>query len=380
MIQIYSNSLGAEELSAVQEVFDSKWLGKGPKEKDFREQIASKLRLSTTEYGFINANSDCLVTTNSCTEAAFQIMELLEVGPGDEVVMPSMSFVGIANAVISRGAHVVFCDVDKKTLNPSLNDILSCVTDNTRAIFLIHYAGVPSPDLEAIVKECQSRGIIVIEDNANSPFSFLNGKSTGTFGDFGIWSFDAMKILVTGDGGLIFANNLDHIEKLRKTTYLGLETESGLSSTVDSKWWQFDVSSPSRRSIMNDITAAIGIEQLKKVDEFISRRQEIYEKYSRALNDLDWITLPEVPANVNSSYYMYHVQVEDRDRFARYLRNEGIYTTFRYYPLHCVPFYNSIESLPNTEHAANTTLCIPIHQNLTDQEVDYIIEKIGKWK
>lgn len=380
MIQIYSNSLGAEELSAVQEVFDSKWLGKGPKEKDFREQIASKLRLSTTEYGFINADSDCLVTTNSCTEAAFQIMELLEIGPGDEVVMPSMSFVGIANAVISRGAQVVFCDVDKKTLNPSLNDILSCVTDNTRAIFLIHYAGVPSSDLEAIVKECQSRGIAVIEDNANSPFSFLNGKSTGTFGDFGIWSFDAMKILVTGDGGLIFANNSDHIEKLRKTTYLGLETESGLSSTVDSKWWQFDVSSPSRRSIMNDITAAIGVEQLKKVDEFISRRQEIYGKYSQALNHLDWITLPEVPANVHSSYYMYHVQVGDRDRFARYLRNEGIYTTFRYYPLHWVSFYNSTASLPNTEHAANTTLCIPIHQNLTDQEVDYIIEKITKWK
>ena len=380
MIQIYSNSLGTEELSAVQEVFDSKLLGRGPKEKDFREQIASKLRLSTTEYGFINADSDCLATTNSCTEAAFQIMELLEIGPGDEVVMPSMSFVGIANAVISRGAQVVFCDVDKKTLNPSLNDILSYVTDNTRAIFLIHYAGVPSSDLEAIVKECRSRGIVVIEDNANSPFSFLNGKSTGTFGDFGIWSFDAMKILVTGDGGLIFANNSDHIEKLRKTTYLGLETESGLSSTVDSKWWQFDVSSPSRRSIMNDITAAIGIEQLKKVDEFISRRQEIYGKYSQALNDLDWITLPEVPANVNSSYYMYHVQVEDRDRFARYLRNEGIYTTFRYYPLHWVPFYNSTASLPNTEHAANTTLCIPIHQNLTDQEVDYIIEKITKWK
>lgn len=380
MIQIYSNSLGAEELSAVQEVFDSKWLGKGPKEKDFREQIASKLRLSTTEYGFINADSDCLVTTNSCTEAAFQVMELLEIGPGDEVVMPSMSFVGIANAVTSRGAQVVFCDVDKKTLNPSLNDILSCVTDNTRAIFLIHYAGVPSSDLEAIVKECQSRNIIVIEDNANSPFSFLDGKSTGTFGDFGIWSFDAMKILVTGDGGLIFANNSDHIEKLRKTTYLGLETESGLSSTVDSKWWQFDVSSPSRRSIMNDITAAIGIEQLKKVDKFISRRQEIYAKYNQALNDLDWITLPEVPANVNSSYYMYHVQVEDRDRFARYLRNEGVYTTFRYYPLHWVPFYNSTASLPNTEYAANTTLCIPIHQNLTDQEVDYIIEKIVKWK
>ena len=380
MIQIYSNSLGAEELSAVQEVFDSKWLGKGPKEKDFREQIASKLRLSTTEYGFINADSNCLVTTNSCTEAAFQIMELLEIGPGDEVVMPSMSFVGIANAVISRGAQVVFCDVDKKTLNPSLNDILSCVTDNTRAIFLIHYAGVPSLDLEAIVKECQSRSIVVIEDNANSPFSFLNGKSTGTFGDFGIWSFDAMKILVTGDGGLIFANNSDHIEKLRKTTYLGLETESGLSSTVDSKWWQFDVSSPSRRSIMNDITAAIGIEQLKKVDKFISRRQEIYVKYSQALDDLDWITVPKVPANVNSSYYMYHVQVEDRDKFARYLRNEGIYTTFRYYPLHWVPFYNSTASLPNTEHAANTTLCIPIHQNLTDQEVDYIIEKITKWK
>ena len=379
MIQIYSNSLGKEELDSIAEVFDSKWLGKGPKEELFRKEIGSKLSEEYFGQGYVTVSPSNLLTTNSCTEAAFQIMEVLNLGEEDEVVMPSMSFVGIANAVISRGAKVVFCDVDSKTLNPSLEDLKKVINSKTKAIFLIHYAGVPSSDLLNIVEFCNSNNIYLIEDNANSPFSYLDCKSTGTFGDFGIWSFDAMKILVTGDGGLIYSKDKKYIEKLKRTTYLGLETESGLSSTVDKKWWQFDVSVPGRRSIMNDITATIGLEQLKKVSKFIKRRNEIHDRYINKLSNLDWLTLPSIPLNVTSSYYMFHVQLEDRDNFAKYLRQEGIYTTFRYYPLHWVDFYKSESTLPNTEKAANTTLCLPIHQNLTDDEVGFIIKKIKQW-
>jgi dTDP-4-amino-4,6-dideoxygalactose transaminase len=380
MIQIYSNSLGNEELNAIEEVFKSKWLGKGPKTDEFIKNISSKL-ITENAFGvaFSNASPKNLTTVSCCTEGIFQILDLIDLQPNDEVILPSISFVGVANAILYKKSKPIFCDVDKHTLNPTVEHIKEKITPNTKAVIVIHYAGVPC-DIENISKLCKENNITLIEDNANSPFSRYNNKNTGTFGDFGVWSFDAMKILVTGDGGLIYAQKQTDIEKLKRLTYLGLETPSGLSNTIDKKWWKFEVSTPGRRSITNDIQAAIGIEQLKKVDNFIARRKEIYEMYSINLSKLDWIKLPSIPNGINSSYYMYHIQVKNRDEFAKYLKENNIYTTFRYYPLHWVDFYQSKESLPNTEYAANHTLCLPIHQNLTNKEVNYIIDTIKKWK
>jgi len=380
MIQLYSNSLGKEELNAIEKVFKSKWLGKGPKTDEFIKKFSSKV--ITDNYhsvAFTTSKSSNFITTTCCTEGIFQIMDLLDIKKGDEVVLPSISFVGVANAIMYKNAKPVFCDVDKHTLNPTVKHIEEKLTPKTKAVIVIHYAGVPC-DIENISKLCKEKNIKLIEDNANSPFSRYNNINTGTFGDLGVWPFDAMKILVTGDGGLIYSNNKKYINKLERLTYLGLETSSGLSSTIDKKWWQFEVSSPGRRSITNDISSAIGVEQLKKVDGFISRRKEIHEMYNSNLIDLDWIKLPSIPNYVWSSYYMYHIQVNNRDEFAKYLREKNIYTTFRYYPLHWVDFYKSKEKLPNTKYAANHTLCLPLHQNLTNKEVNYIINTIKKWK
>ena len=380
MIQIYSNSLGKEELNAVEEVFNSKWLGKGPKTEEFIKNFSTKIITSNYEgIAFSHSTSSNFITTTCCTEGIFQIMDLLNIKEDDEVILPSISFVGVANAIMYKGAKPVFCDVNKHTLNPTVNHIKDKITSKTKAVIVIHYAGVPC-DIKNISKLCKEKNLKLIEDNANSPFSRLDNISTGTFGDLGVWSFDAMKILVTGDGGLIYSNNKEYINRLEKLTYLGLETSSGLSNTIDKKWWQFEVSSPGRRSITNDITSAIGIEQLKKVDGFIGKRKEIYEKYNSSLRHLDWIKLPSIPSNILSSYYMYHVQVNNRDEFAKYLREKNIYTTFRYYPLHWIDFYKSNAKLPNTEYAANHTLNLPLHQNLTNDEINYIIKTIKEWK
>ena len=380
MIQIYSNSLGKEELNAIEKVFDSKWLGKGPKTEEFIADISRKIITANFEgMGFTTATDKNFITTTCCTEGIFQIMDLLDIKEGDEIILPSVSFVGVANAIMYKNAKPVFCDVDKHTLNPTVKDIEEKITSKTKAVIVIHYAGVPC-DIKNITNLCKEKNIKLIEDNANSPFSRYNNISTGTFGDLGVWSFDAMKILVTGDGGLIFSKNEEYINKLERLTYLGLETSSGLSSTIDKKWWEFEVSVAGRRSITNDISSAIGIEQLKKVDGFLGRRKEIHEMYNSNLIDLDWIKLPSIPNHVTSSYYMYHVQVDNRDEFAKYLREKEIYTTFRYYPLHWVDFYKSNEKLPNTDYAADHTLCLPLHQNLTNEEVNYIIDTIKKWK
>ena len=384
MINLYQPSLGKEELNAIEEVFKSNWLGKGPKTEEFIKQFASRLTTANMQgVGFTQAGTNNLLTISSCTEGLFQSIELY-VNKGDEVILPSVSFIGAANAIKSKGAIPVFCDCNPRTLNVELEHIESKVTKKTTAIIVLHFAGVPC-DIERITNLCSQRNIKLIEDNANSPFSRVNVKSTGTFGDIGLWSFDSMKQLVMGDGGMVYCKNEEDAKKLEKLTYLGLESKSGFSNSIDKKWWEFDISSPSRRSITNDIQAAMGIEQLKKIDTQLAKRKLIHDAYSNELKSLNWLDVPEdISPSHTSSYYMYHVQTKNknhRDRLAKYLRDRGIYTTFRYYPLHWVKFFTSDKvELPNTDYAANHTLCIPLHQSLSQKDVRHIITAIKEFK
>ena len=214
--------------------------------------------------------------------------------------------------------------------------------------------------MDGIVSLCKTNNLKLIEDNANSPLSIYKERYTGTIGDVGVWSFDSMKQIVMGDGGLIYCKDKKDIKDIQQESYLGLMSSSGFSNSIDKKWWEFDVDRPGRRTIINDIQAAMGLEQLKKIDNFIEIRKNIHETYSSELSDLDWLDVPiEIPNHKTSSYYMYHIQTKYRDKLAAYLKDNGIYTTFRYYPLHWVEFYNEDETLKNTEYIANNTLCIP---------------------
>lgn len=324
----------------------------------------------------------CL-TVNSCTEGLFQVMKCF-VAPDDEVIMPTCSFVGAANAVVDRDAHVVFCDVDKRSLNATAKTIEEKISPKTKAVYILHFGGVPC-EMDAIVELCATKNIILIEDSATAVSSFYKGKACGTFGQAGIWSFDAMKILVCGDGGMIYVKDTDKLRELRQSIYLGLVSQSGFTNSVDSKWWEFQIDTFGRRSIMNDISSAIGLVQLEKLPAFISKRKHIAELYDSLLANVDWLELPPALEDYQkSSYYMYHVQTkipEDRDRLASYLRGQGIYTTFRYYPLHWVDLYGQkAERLPGAEAAALSTLCLPIHQGLSDEEVEFICRKIISFK
>lgn len=367
MINVFQPSLGKDELSAVESVFKSNWIGKGTKTTTFEENFQKHLQ---AEEGYT-------ISVNSCTEGLFQVMNYF-VGPGDEVIMPSCSFVGAANAVGAAGAKPVFCDVDTRSLNTTAEYIAEKITDKTKAVCILHFGGVPC-DMEEIVNLCREKNIFLIEDSATAPASFYNGKACGTFGQAGLWSFDAMKILVCGDGGMIYVKDEKILRALSQNMYLGLLSKSGFTNTVDSKWWEFQIDTLGRRSIMNDISSAIGLVQLEKLPKFVQKRKHIAELYDTILKAADWLECPpEIPEYKISSYYMYHIQTksfEDRDKLAMYLRKNEVYTTFRYYPLHLVDFYGQKSArLKNAEDAALCTLCLPIHQSLSDEEV----EKIGR--
>lgn len=372
MINVFQPQLGEDELNAIKKVFASNWLGKGKLTAQFEENFAAHLG-TTREH---------VRSTNCCSEGLFSSMKIFDIGPEDEVIMPTISFIGAGNAVRANGSKLVFCDVDKRTLNVRAEDIEKKITPRTKAILLLHYGGIPC-DMDAIMALAKAHNLVLIEDSACSVASTYKGQATGTIGDMGMWSFDAMKILVCGDGAMVYLKDPALANKAEKLMYFGLESKSGFSNSVDKKWWEFDISQFGHRAIMNDITASMALEQLRKLPSFIARRKQIHDFYDEQLKDVAWLDIPEpVPAGCTSSYYFYHIQVKNdkRDQLAAFLREQGIYTTFRYYPLHWVKFFGCQEKFPNAEYAANHTLCIPIHHSLTDEDLAYITAKIKEFK
>ena len=371
MINVYQPTLGKEELDALQEVFESNWLGKGKRVAEFEEKYAEHLGTS----------KDLVLTTNCCSEGLFSSMHLLDIQPGDEVIVPAISFIGAGNAVCAHGAKLVLCDVDPRTLNARAEDIEKAITPKSKAILLLHYGGIPC-EMDEIIALARKHNLKVIEDAAAGVCSRYKGKAIGTIGDMGMWSFDAMKILVCGDGAMLHFNTPELRHKADRWLYFGLETKSGYENSVAQKWWEFDISSFGHRAIMNDITAVMALEQLKKLPMYMEKRKVVADFYNQNLKLFSWIELPPtLPEYVETSYYFYHVQITNgkRDQFAKFLRESGDYTTYRYYPLHRVPGYGVTGNFPNADYAADNTLNLPIHQSISQDDLNHILAVVKEF-
>ncbi|MEV6655073.1 DegT/DnrJ/EryC1/StrS family aminotransferase [Streptomyces sp. NPDC051219] len=372
MINLFQPQVGQEELGAVAEVFDSHWLGHGPRTKAFEAAFAEHVGVEAEQVIFINSG----------TAGLFLALEALGLAEGDEVVLPSLSFVAAANAIASTGARPVFCDVDARTLNPTAEDIERALTPRTRAVIVLHYGGYPG-DVVRIAELCRERGIALVEDAACAPASRVDGKAVGSFGDLAMWSFDAMKVMVTGDGGMLYVRDPERAARARRLAYHGLAQASGFGyAKVSHRWWELDVPEIGRRVIGNDLTAVIGSVQLRRLPELVGRRRDIVELYDRELAGFDGVkTPPALPEGHESSYYFYWVQMspEIRDEVASELYAAGIYTTFRYAPLHKVPAYHSEDQvLPESDRASGETLCLPLHPGLDDDDVRTVAAALRK--
>ncbi|MAV64702.1 MAG: aminotransferase DegT [Candidatus Marinimicrobia bacterium] len=373
MINIFEPSLGEDDLNAIRKVFVSKWIGKGDVVNLFEKNFANSL----------NSNPENFLSTTSCTEGIFLASKLFNFNKNDEIILPSISFPSIASSISESSAKIVFCDVEKNTLNPTAEIISNHITKRTKAVFLTHYGGFPI-DFDPIKKICDKNNIIIIEDSACAVKSFYKGKACGTLGDMGIWSFDAMKTLSTVDGGMIYLKNRKLVEKAKMLLYLGLplKTKSGIDSSDDGidKWWEFDILNYGRRAIMNNVTAAIGNVQLQKLDRYLMKRKEIYDFYFENLNkieELDIVNDKYYDFEFKSSYYFYWIQSKKRDELAGFLKENGVYTTFRYFPLHKIKLFGKSDcELPNSDFVNDVTLNIPIHHNLSKTDVKKIADLI----
>jgi aminotransferase len=274
----------------------------------------------------------------------------------------------------------VFADVDPRTLNILPSEIERLRTKRTKAVLLLHYGGHPCP-MDKIHEICGDE-ISIVEDSANAVSSSYKGKMCGTLGSAGFFSFDAMKILVMTDGGVLFVRDEEAFRRAITYRYLGLapKTTSGMDAMGEkrTRWWEYELAATSGRFVSNDVLAAIGRVQLKKIPEFVARRRQIWKYYQRELADLPGLECPPEPLkDTTSSYYLYWIQIaRGRDELAAYLAENGVYTTYRYFPLHLVSYFDAKCRLPNAERIRDTALNLPLHQNLTDADVDKIADLV----
>ncbi len=371
MIQVFSNSLGEEEVQAIQKVFASRWLGKGKHCEELEKELATYFQVPQ------------ILLFNCCTSAIYAALRALKVGKGDEVIVSTVNFVACANAVIDFGAKPVFADVDPATFNILPEEIDRLKTPKTKGVIILHYGGHPC-DFDAL-REVAGEKLFIFEDSANSVASTYKGRHCGTLGDAGACSFDAMKILVMGDGGALYVRDPEVFQKAFSYRDLGYRSSqtSGVKAQQmgQDRWWEYDLDVTSGRFISNDILASIGRIQLKKLPEFIKRREVIWNYYQQELASVNGILTPPSPLpGCTSSYYFFWLKIAGkRDELAKFLKEKGIYCTFRYYPLHMVKHYQNNSRLPNAEQIQRDALNIPVHQNLSDGEVDYIVSSIKEF-
>lgn len=377
MISVFSNTLGREELEAIPAIFQSRWVGIGEQCKAFEKEFADHL-----------AVRDVLLT-NSCTSAMYVGLRALGIKPGDEVIVSTVNFLTVASAIIDLGAKPVFADVDPRTLNILPSEIKRLITDRTKAVFLVHYGGHPCP-MDEIRAACR-KGISIIEDSAIALSSLYKGKPCGAIGDMAVFSFGPVKSLCMVEGGALYLHDKEAMERARSYANMGLapEATSGMSAMGEGKrrWWEYDLMATSGKFTGNDVFAAMGRAQLKKLPAFTARRKELWERYQWGFRQLMEVNLPPEPLpHTTSSYFFYWLRIaRGRDELAHHLLENGVYTTFRYYPLHLVRYFYDVNCvLANAEAASETVLNLPLHQNLTDDDIDKIValtkKFVRRWK
>jgi aminotransferase len=369
MINLFEPHVGYEELAAIEEVFASRWLGMGDRVGEFETAFAE----------YVGCPPNQLLAVTSCTEGLFHAIDSLDLGPGDEVILPTVSFIGAAHAVRNTGATVVLCDVDPQTLNPTPEHVERAIGQATRAVLILHYGGAPGAAGE-ISDLARERSLMLIEDAAVGLGSKAGGRACGLLGEIGVWSFDAMKVLTTGDGGMVWCRDAECAARIRRSVKLGLGV-TGFQQRGNSRhWWQIDPHSCGRRGAMNSVSAAMGIVQLGKLDRFLRRRDEIALNYDLALRRIPWLEIPAWPsADAARAFYWIQTQPETRDRLAAHLLSRDVYTTYKYWPLHRTHMYASDHQFPGADQAAASTLLLPLHQGLTDADVGRVIQAVREF-
>jgi dTDP-4-amino-4,6-dideoxygalactose transaminase len=325
-----------------------------------------------------------VLLTPSCTAALEMAAILCDIGPGDEVILPSYTFVSTANAFVLRGATPVFVDIRPDTLNIDESKIESRITDRTKVICPVHYAGVGC-EMDSIMEIAKKHNLLVVEDAAQGVNSFYKGRALGSIGHMGTYSFHETKNYVCGEGGALCINDERFLERAEIIREKGTNRSQFLRGVVDKYTW-VDIGSS---FLPSELACAFLAAQLENLELINQQRRRVFESYDRNLSLLfhsGKARGPIIPAHCGANYHMYYILLESqeiRDGLMQHLRSQGVMAVFHYVPLHHAPFMLNLnaghQGLPCTDDLSSRLLRLPLFGSLTEEECHAVTDRIFEY-
>jgi perosamine synthetase len=366
VIPITKPYFDACESLAAKATVESGWVTQGPKVAEFERAVAAYC-------GTLEAIAVC-----NCTAALHLSLLVLGVGPGDEVICPSLSFIATANSIWQTGATPVFAEVDPRTYNLNPDAAAAAVTPRTKAILVVHQIGQPA-DIDRFVNIGAKYGVHIVEDAACAMGSRYKGLPIGGHSEMACFSFHPRKVLSTGEGGVITTNNATHASQLRLLRQHGMSiSDSVRHSTTQVITERYVCAGYNYR--LSDVHAAIGIEQMKKLDWIVARRRELASRYTFALGNHPWLRPPYVPSYAEPNFQSYTIRLTEdapisRDELLQWLLDRGISSRRGIMLSHTEPAYagQSTSTLPFSECASGRTALLPLYPQMTEDEQTYVL-------
>jgi dTDP-4-amino-4,6-dideoxygalactose transaminase len=363
--------VGEAEIEAVARSMRNGWLTTGPQSAEFERRFARACGVSHA------------VALNSCTAGIHIALAALGVGPGDEVVTPSLTFAAGTQCTLELGATPVFCDVEIDTFSASVRTVAAVVTSRTRAVVAMPYAGRPQ-NIAELVAFARERGIAVIEDAAHAVGMLDRGQWSGVRSDAAIYSFYATKNLATGEGGMLVTNDEALADRVRRLSLHGMSRDAWKRYS-DRGSWRYDILEPGYKYNITDLASNIGLVQLERLPQMQARRNEIARRYIEELSDLPGLGLQrscEDPSD-RHSWCMFAITIApnagiERDAFIDAMRDRNIGTSVHYIPTHLFTAYRGLPrcELPNTEVLGARIVSLPLYPTMTDRDVDDVVDAV----
>lgn len=360
-----------DDIEAVSQALKRDYISTGPGIAEFEEAFA--------EY----VGAKYAVALSSGTAALHACCFAIDIKPGDEVITTPLTFAASANCVLYCGGTPVFADVDSDTYNISPEEIEKHITDRTRAIIPVHFTGQPC-DMNRIHAIAKKYNLFVIEDAAHAVGAEYNGRKIGSISDMTIFSFHPVKHMTTCEGGMVTTNNEELYKKIKAFRAYCITKDPELLEDKGVGPWHYEMQGLGYNYRISDVMCALGISQLKKIDNFVNRRREIAERYNEEMKYFDHIVLPYQADGCNSSWHLYTILIKNGKRREAYqrLRDAGIGVDVHYLPVYKHPYYqkNGYQDVkcPNAEAIYDQILSIPIFYKLTDEEQNYVIEQVAE--
>ncbi|MFC1771266.1 DegT/DnrJ/EryC1/StrS family aminotransferase [Candidatus Margulisiibacteriota bacterium] len=367
-IKFHKPYITEKEINNVVATLKSGWLGMGPKTKEFEQKFQKT----------IGANH--AIFLNSGTAALDLALQAIGIKAGDEVIIPTNTYIATAEVVAYSNAIPILCDIKKTTHNMDPAKLENLITKKTKAIIPVHFGG-QSCNMDEIMHIGKKHNLKIIEDASHALPATYKNKTIGTIGDITCFSFYTSKTLCTAEGGMAVTNNKDYAEKIRIKRLHGLNRDAW-ERYQGQKSWYYEAIDIGRKYNPTDINASLGLAQLQKLDWMHKRRQEIAEKYTSELSPTS-LALPFIDPNRKTSWYLYVLKSDNRDHLMEKLHQAGIETSVHFLPVHKHKYYKNKfgynnEDFPVANSVFEKSLSLPIYPGLQEDETDYIIQKLKK--